>query len=283
MTQAAEATDFERRVYSKVTWRLIPFLFMCYIFAYVDRVNLGFAKLQMQQELSFSDAVYGTGAGIFFVGYLLFQVPCNLALQRVGAKLWLGPIMIVWGVVSACTMFVHGKWDFYGIRFLLGVVESGFFPGVILYLTFWFTSKYRAKMVAAFMTAIPLSGLIGGPISGWLLNKMASVGGLHAWQWLFIVEAVPSVIAGFVTMIFLEDSPEKAKWLNQDEKNLLLTRLNEDEELKKTAAGEHHHHRFVDALKKPAVWLFCLILFRRGHRQLRSAILASANHQRHSQ
>ncbi len=256
-----QSPEFEKRVYSKVTWRLIPFLFMCYIFAYVDRVNLGFAKLQMQQELGFSDKVYGTGAGIFFVGYLLFQVPCNLALQKVGAKLWLGPIMIVWGVVSGCTMFVHGKWDFYGIRFLLGIVESGFFPGVILYLTFWFTSKYRAKMVSAFMTAIPLSGLIGGPISGWLLNKMAAVGGLHAWQWLFIVEAVPSIIAGFVTMVFLQDSPEKAKWLNAEERTLLLQRLKEDEASKKAAGGGEHHHNFADAVKKPAVWLFCLMYF----------------------
>src|SRR5271154_1266593 len=153
---------FEQAVYSKVTRRLIPFLFLCYIFAYIDRVNVGFAKLQMQQDLGMSDTVYGTGAGIFFLGYFFFEIPCNMALQKIGAKYWLGPIMIVWGVVSGCTMFVKSADEFYAIRFLLGLVESGFFPGVILYLTFWFPRQYRAKMIASFMTAVPLSGVIGG-------------------------------------------------------------------------------------------------------------------------
>ena len=151
-----------------------------------------------------------------------------MALQKIGAKYWLGPIMIVWGVVSACTMFATGKYSFYAFRFLLGVVESGFFPGVILYLTYWFPSKHRAKMVAAFMTAIPISGLIGGPISGWLLDHMIRVGGLRGWQWLFLVEAVPSVVAGFLAMVFLNDSPAKSKWLSDAERTLLLTRLEED-------------------------------------------------------
>jgi sugar phosphate permease len=251
---------FETAVYRKVTWRLIPFLFMCYIFAYLDRVNVGFAKLQMQRDLHMSDAVYGFGAGIFFLGYLLFQVPCNMALQKIGAKYWLGPIMIVWGFVSACTMFATGGYGFYALRFLLGVVESGFFPGVILYLTFWYPSKYRAKMVAAFMTAIPISGLVGGPISGWLLNTMASVGGLRAWQWLFIVEAVPSVVAGFLTMVYLQDSPARAKWLSIAERALLMRRLGEDESARKNAL-EDHHHSFRAALSGRNVWLFCLMYF----------------------
>src|ERR1700745_907487 len=139
---------FEKRVYSKVTRRIIPFLFFCYIFAYVDRVNAGFAALQMRQDLGMSDAVYGAGAGIFFLGYFFFEVPCNIGLQKVGAKYWLGPIMIIWGVVSACTMLVKSASSFYVVRFILGIVESGFFPGVILYLTFWYTRKHRAKMVA---------------------------------------------------------------------------------------------------------------------------------------
>jgi len=251
--------EFEKRVYSKVTWRLIPFLFMCYIFAYVDRVNVGFAKLQMQHDLGISDAVYGTGAGIFFVGYFLFEIPCNIALEKIGAKYWLGPIMIVWGLVSACTMLVTGQWSFYFVRFILGIVECGFFPGVILYLTFWFTGKYRAKMVAGFMTAIPLSGLIGGPISGWLLNRMATVGGLKAWQWLFIVEAIPSLLAGVATMFFLADNPAKAKWLKPRERALLMQRLEEDEKGKRSGAG--HQHSFADAFRKPNVWLFSLIYF----------------------
>jgi len=220
---------FERRVYSKVTWHLIPFLFLCYIFAYVDRVNVGFAKLQMQHDLHLSDAVYGFGAGFFFIGYLLFQVPCNIALQKIGAKYWLGPTMIVWGVVSACTMFATGKYSFYAIRFILGIVESGFFPGVILYLTYWYPSKHRAKMVAAFMTAIPASGLIGGPISGFLLDHMFKLGGLRGWQGLFLVEAIPSVAAGFLAMIFLNDSPHQSRWLSDLERSLVLRRLDEDE------------------------------------------------------
>jgi D-galactonate transporter len=248
----------ETRLYRRVTWRLIPFLFLCYIFAYVDRVNVGFAKLQMQTDLGLSDAVYGTGAGIFFIGYFFFEVPCNLALQKIGAKYWLGPIMIVWGLVSACTMLVRNEAEFYTVRFVLGLVESGFFPGVILYLTFWFTSKYRAKMVAAFMTAIPLSGVFGGPVSGWLLAHMSSVGGLRGWQWLYLVEAVPSLLAGVVAMFFLSDNPAKAKWLNTEERDLLVRRLEEDELGKKSAGG---HHKLGDALKNPKVWLFCLIYF----------------------
>jgi MFS family permease len=250
---------FEKRIYKKVIWRLMPFLFMCYIFAYVDRVNVGFAGLDMKKDLGMSDTVFGFGSGVFFIGYLFFQIPCNIALQKIGAKRWLGPIMIVWGLVSACTMFVHGTVDFYAIRFLLGIVESGFFPGVILYLTFWFTSRYRAQMVAVFMTAIPLSGFIFGPISGWLMKRLDHVSGLHGWQWLFVLEAVPSILAGLASMIFLADGPGSAKWLDTEGRALLCQRLAEDEALKKTSVGGHH--RFGDALRKPAVWLFCLIYF----------------------
>ncbi|MGA8026894.1 MAG: MFS transporter [Bryobacteraceae bacterium] len=254
-----DASEFEKRVYRKVTRRLIPFLFLCYIFAYVDRVNVGFAKLQMQQDLGISDAVYGVGAGIFFIGYFFFEVPCNIALQKIGAKYWLGPIMIVWGVVSGCTMLVKGAASFYTVRFILGVVESGFFPGVILYLTFWYTSKHRAKMVAAFMTAIPLSGVIGGPVSGWLLDKMSSVGGLRGWQWLFLFEAAPSVLAGLFTMFFLEDNPQKAKWLDNREKSLLIQRLHEEETIKKSETPGHHS--FADAFRSSKVWLLCFVYF----------------------
>ncbi len=258
-TPAVFTPEFEKRTYARVSRRLIPFLFLCYIFAYVDRVNVGFAKLQMQQDLGISDAVYGNGAGIFFIGYLFFQVPCNLALQKIGARRWLGPIMIVWGIVSACTMLVHSGMQFYGVRFVLGIVESGFFPGVILYLTFWFPSAYRAKMVAAFMTAIPLSGVIGGPISGWILERTTSVGGLRGWQWLFLLEAAPSLLAGIATMFFLEDSPAKAKWLKPDEKAVLLQRLREDEEARRAAAP--NHHSFRDAFRSVKTWLLCLVYF----------------------
>jgi sugar phosphate permease len=251
--------EFESSVYRKVTWRLIPFLFLCYIFAYVDRVNVGFAKLQMQQDLGFSDAAYGNAAGIFFFGYLFFQVPCNLALQKIGARRWLGPIMIVWGAVSACTMLVKGEASFCTVRFLLGVVESGFFPGVILFLTFWYPAKYRAKMVAAFMTAIPLSGVIGGPISGWLLDRMSSVGGLRGWQWLFLFEAVPSILAGLTTLFFLQDNPAKAKWLDQTERSLLLERLRQDEQQRNSFGGGKT--RLSDAFRSPKIWILCFVYF----------------------
>lgn len=257
----AYTPEFEKGVYRRVTYRIIPFLFLCYIFAYVDRVNVGFAKLQMQQDLGISDAVYGTAAGIFFIGYFFFEVPCNIALQKIGAKYWLGPIMIVWGLVSACTMFVKGEYSFYAVRLLLGVVESGFFPGVILYLTFWYPSKYRAKMVSAFMTAIPLSGVIGGPISGWLLDRMTSVGGLRGWQWLFLCEAVPSILAGLAAMFFLQDAPHRAKWLGDQERSLLVQRLEEDELAKRTSTAGHHRHNLSGAFRSPKVWLLCLVYF----------------------
>lgn len=254
----ALADDFEAATYRKVTWRLMPFVFLCYILAYVDRVNVGFAKLQMQQDLGMSDSVYGVGAGIFFIGYFFFEVPSNVIMQRVGARYWIGPIMIVWGVVSSCTMLVRGAASFYAVRFLLGVVESGFFPGVILYLTFWYTSRHRARMVAAFMSAVPLSGVIAGPISGWILKSMNGAGHLAAWQWLFLIEGIPSFLAGLVTLYFLTDNPAKAAWLNSDEKRLILGRLQEEDEMKKRAGGGH---RFGDAFRNPAVWLLCVAYF----------------------
>lgn len=257
--QQEYSAEFEKRVYGRVTRRIIPFLFLCYIFAYIDRVNVGFAKLQMQQDLKISDAVYGAGAGIFFIGYFFFEVPCNIALQKIGAKLWLGPIMIVWALVSACTMLVKTAGEFYLVRFLLGVVESGFFPGVILYLTFWYTAKHRAKMVAAFMTAIPLSGVLGGPISGWILEKMSSAGGLRGWQWLYIVEAVPSLLAGIATVFFLHDNPQKAKWLDEQERSLLLQRLAEDDERKKSSGTGHF--TLADAFRSSRTWLLCFVYF----------------------
>ncbi len=249
----------ESEVYRKVSWHIIPFLFLCYVFAYVDRVNVGFAKLQMQQDLGINDAVYGAGAGIFFIGYFFFEIPCNIALQKIGARYWLGPIIVVWGLVSAATMFVKSELAFYSVRFLLGVVESGFFPGVILYLTFWYTKRYRAKMVALFMTAIPLSGVIGGPISGGLLNKMSAVGGLRGWQWLFLMEGIPSILAGFATLYFLPDGPLKAKWLSPDERSFLAAQLEKEDREKR--AGSHSRHSLGDAFRSSKVWALCFVYF----------------------
>ncbi|MBZ5583745.1 MAG: MFS transporter [Acidobacteriia bacterium] len=256
-SQAPE--ESEAAVYRKVTWRLMPYLFLCYILAYVDRVNVGFAKLQMQQDLGMSDTAFGVGAGIFFIGYFFFEVPANIMLRKIGARRWLGPIMMVWGVVSACTMLVKGEASFYAVRFVLGIVESGFFPGVILYLTFWYTGKHRSKMVAAFMSAIPVSGLVAGPISGWIMGRMTGAAGLQSWQWLFLMEGVPSLLMGLVTLCFLPDSPLKAKWLSDGERDLVLRRLDEEEQAKRQAGAGSH--RLADAFRSPAVWLFCLVYF----------------------
>ncbi len=259
MSQAQLQAEFEAATYKKVTLRLMPFLFLCYLLAYVDRVNVGFAKLQMQADLGISDAVYGAGAGIFFIGYFFFEVPANMILRKIGARLWIGPIMIAWGIVSACTLFVRGAYSFYAMRFLLGIVESGFFPGVILYLTFWYTRKHRAKMVAMFMSAIPLSGVIAGPISGWIMARMTHSGQLRSWQWLFLIEGIPSIIMGAFTLYYLCDGPEKARWLKPEERDLVLRKLDEEEEVKKQSGGGKH--RMMDAFTSPQVWLFCGIYF----------------------
>ena len=253
------APEIEANVYRKITWRIMPFLFLCYVLAYVDRVNVGFAKLQMQQDLGMSDAVYGMGAGIFFIGYFIFEVPANMMLQRIGARLWIGPIMMAWGIVSSCTLFVKGAASFYALRFLLGIVESGFFPGVILYLTYWYTQKHRARMMAIFMSAVPVSTIFASPISGWILAKMSDVGHLSAWQWLFLVEGVPSVVVGLITLYYLTDRPSKAKWLEEDEKRILILRLEEEETQKKqmSRAG----HRLMDAFRSAPVWLLSLAYF----------------------
>src|SRR5499427_1942822 len=245
--------------YRRVTWRLVPFLFACYILAYIDRVNVGFAKLQMQSDLAMSDTVYGTGAGLFFVGYFLLEVPANMMLRRLGARRWLGPIMIAWGLVSAAMIFVKGAASFYFLRFLLGVVESGFFPGVMLYLTFWFPQHRRARIVAMIITANPLSGVLAGPVSGWILSRAHDSGGLRPWQWLFLVEGLPSVLAGIITLVYLVDTPAKASWLNAEERRLIARDLELEEQAKKRAGASAH--RFRDAFRTAKVWVLCLAFF----------------------
>jgi D-galactonate transporter len=259
MNASPSTPQSEAAVYRKITWHIMPFLFFCYVLAYVDRVNVGFAKLQMQQALGMSDSVYGLGAGIFFIGYFLFEVPANLILQRIGARLWIGPLMMAWGIVSACTLFVQGSASFYALRFLLGIVESGFFPGVILYLTYWYTQKRRARMVAVFMSAVPVSGMVAGPISGWILATMTGAGHLAAWQWLFLLEGIPSVLVGAATLFFLTDRPSKARWLAEDEKSLVLRGLEEDDAQKRKAGQSGH--RLIDAFRSVPVWLLGLAYF----------------------
>ncbi|HUK16435.1 MAG TPA: MFS transporter [Bryobacteraceae bacterium] len=252
-------SDFEAATYRRVTRRLMPYLFFCYILAYLGRVNVSFAKLQMQQDLRISDSVYGLGAGIFFIGYFFFEVPGNLIMQRVGARYWIGPIMMIWGVVSASTMLARGATSFYALRFLLGVVESGFFPGVILYLTLWYPSRYRGRMVAVFMSAAAISGVVAGPISGWILAGMGGAGHLAGWQWMFLIEGLPAVLVGLITLFFLTDSPATATWLDADEKALLVEQLREDDESKKAGAGANR--RFSDAFRSIAVWLLAVVYF----------------------
>ena len=248
--------ELGRVTLTKVAWRLLPFLLLLYVVAWLDRVNIGFAALQMNQYLGFSAAVYGFGAGIFFIGYALFEVPSNLILARVGARLWIARIMITWGVLSIAMMFVSGATSFYVLRFLLGVAEAGFLPGIIYYLGHWFPAAERARAVSWFMLAIPLSTVIGGPLAGGLL-ELNGWHGLAGWQWLFLVEGVPAVVLGFVVLIYLTDSPERAEWLRPEERTWLAERVRAEHR----AAHARHGVGLRAALFHPTVWLLGFIIF----------------------
>jgi MFS transporter, ACS family, tartrate transporter len=251
----ADAEALERTALAKVTRRLLPFLFLLYIVCFLDRVNLGFAALQMNHDLGFSPAVYGFGAGIFFLGYILFEVPSNLMLARVGPRAWIARIMITWGLVSSAMMFVRGPLSLYGLRFLLGAAEAGFFPGIIYYLSQWFPATQRARAIARFMVAIPLSGVIGGPLSGALLTLNGRLG-LAGWQWLFLLEGLPAVLLGFVVLAYLTDRPEQATWLTPAERGWLRTHLSEEHEER-----ERRHGLSVrQALANGTVWRLGLLL-----------------------
>ncbi|VVM92573.1 Putative metabolite transport protein NicT [Pseudomonas fluorescens] len=236
--------------YRRVTWRLIPFLCLCYLAAYLDRINVGFAKLQMLTDLQFSSAAYGLGAGLFFVGYILFEVPSNLILQRVGAKLWIARIMITWGLLSACTLLVTTTTQFYLVRFLLGVAEAGFLPGVLFYLTQWYPSYRRGRIIALFMIGLPLSSVIGGPLSGWIMSSFDQLHGLRGWQWLFLLEAIPSVLLGVATLWILPNSFQQARWLSDDDKAQLAADLAADD-----AEDTGSKQRFRDGFFNLKVWM----------------------------
>ena len=232
-TIALDAASTARsNAYRKTAWRLMPFLMLCYLCAYLDRVNVGFAKLQMMDDLALSEAVYGLGAGMFFIGYFLFEVPSNVILHRVGARRWIARIMITWGIISGLFAFVETATQFYVLRFLLGVAEAGLAPGLLLYLTYWFPSYRRAKMTALWFVAIPLSGMIGGPLSGWIMERFAGVHGWAGWQWMFVLEAVPTVLVGILVLSYLKDSVDQATWLNAEEKALIRQELAEDNQHK---------------------------------------------------
>ncbi|WP_432045703.1 MFS transporter [Streptomyces asiaticus] len=245
----------ENTVYRKVVRRIVPFLILCYVASYLDRVNVGFAKLQMSDDLGFSEAAYGLGAGLFFIGYFILEVPSNLMLQRVGARTWIARIMISWGLVSAAFMFVTNEVTFYVLRFLLGAAEAGFYPGVILYCTYWFPSHRRARVIAMFMSAIPVAGIFGNPLSGWIMDSFQGVNGWQGWQWMFLLEAVPALLVGVITLFYLDDGVRDAKWLTDEEKAVVERAVAED--------GAHRtvHGRVLDAFREPRVWLMCLIYF----------------------
>ncbi len=221
---AARAPDVASVTLRKVTLRLIPFLFLLYIVAWLDRVNVGFAALQMNSDLGFSSAAFGFGSGVFFLGYCLFEVPSNLVLHRVGARRWISRIMISWGAISVAMMFVRTTRPFYVLRFLLGAAEAGFFPGVVYYLSYWYPEGQRARAIAAFMAAVPVSGVVGGPLSGALLS-LNGLFGLAGWQWLFLVEGAPAILLGVIVLVYLPDQPETADWLSSAEKEWLVSRL----------------------------------------------------------
>ncbi len=241
--------------YRRTAWRLMPFLMLCYLCAYLDRVNVGFAKLQMMNDLALSEAVYGLGAGMFFIGYFLCEVPSNLILHRVGARRWIARIMISWGVISALFAFVESAWQFYGLRFLLGIAEAGLAPGLLLYLTYWFPSYRRARMTVLWFIAIPLSGMIGGPLSGLIMAKFAGMHGWTGWQWMFVLEAIPTVLVGLLVLGCLKDGVDQATWLRDDEKKMIKAELAEDDSRKET------HASVAAFIRDRRLWLLAAIYF----------------------
>jgi ACS family tartrate transporter-like MFS transporter len=251
---SAELSHIGGATLRKISVRLISFLFVLYIVAWLDRVNVGFAALQMNSDLGFSSAAFGFGSGVFFLGYCLFEVPSNLVLHRVGARRWISRIMISWGAISVAMMFVRSRPTFYLLRFLLGAAEAGFFPGVIYYLSHWYPEAQRARAIAAFMTAVPVSGIIGGPLSGALLS-LNGVLGLAGWQWLFLVEGIPAILLGVIVLAYLTDRPETAHWLSSEEKDWLVSRLAAERDSRVTA----HPIGIVSALTNPTIWQLGII------------------------
>ncbi|HVI50174.1 MAG TPA: MFS transporter [Candidatus Sulfotelmatobacter sp.] len=255
---AVHSPDELEPAYRKITFRLIPYLFICYLFNYLDRVNVGFAKLQMLDELHMSEAVYGLGAGIFFLGYIACGVPSNLMLRKVGARRWIATIMVLWGLLSTSLLFVHSSASFYLLRLLTGAAEAGFFPGMVLYLSSWFPSARRGRIMALFMSAIPISGVLGGPFSGWILGQFSGgLGGLAAWQWLFMLQGLPTILLGVGVLFMLSDGVTKAHWLSEDERTHLQAVLIEDEQSKPDSVSDS----WSSVLRNPSVWILGVIYF----------------------
>jgi MFS transporter, ACS family, tartrate transporter len=250
------ASEIETRVLRKIALRIVPFIMLLYFVAFIDRVNIGFAALTMNKDLSLSPAVFGFGAGIFFWGYFLFEVPSNIILHKIGARIWIARVMISWGLVSAAMAFVQGPTSFYALRFLLGAAEAGFFPGIILYLSYWFPARQRAAVTALFMAAAPLSTVLGSPVSGALL-ELDGLLGFKGWQWLFLLEALPALLLGFVVLVYMTDRPELAKWLDGEERNWLVNTMNAENASKAPTAS----HSIWRGLADPRVLALSLVYF----------------------
>ena len=261
----------EASVFGKLTWRVLPILFICYFVAYLDRVNVSFAKLQMLGDLHLSDAAYGVGAGIFFLGYCLFELPSNMILHRVGARIWIARIMLTWGVLSIAMAWVQGETSFYVLRFLLGVAEAGFYPGVLLYLSKWFPASRRGRIMALFMIGNPMSGIIGGPLSGLIMQALGGTGGFASWQWLFIAEGVPALLMAVVVFTRLNDRVEDARFLSSDELSVVQGALAREAKAKT-------HQTFRSAFTRAGL-ATVLGLFRHQHRLQHAGLLAADHHQ----
>jgi MFS family permease len=249
--------SLDRAILRKVAWRLLPFLCLMYLVNILDRMNAGFARLSMQPELGISDAEFDLGYGLFYFGYLTFEVPANLLMRRIGARRWMARILISWGIVSCATLAVTGPWSFYAARILLGVAEAGFFPGIVLYLTAWFPARERARAMAWFMIASPGAGIVGYPLSGAIMDSCHGIAGLSDWQWLFLLEGLPSVLLGIVTLGYLPDGPADARWLSALEATALTKRLQDDD----PARQERHAGDLLRAVIDPRVWLLICIYF----------------------
>ncbi|QGZ63742.1 MFS transporter [Paraburkholderia acidisoli] len=244
-------------LYRKVSARVIPFLFLCYVVSFLDRINIGFAQLQMKHDLGFSDAMYGLGAAVFYVGYVLCEVPSNMLLARFGARRTFTRIMLLWGIASTCMMFVRNPVHFYALRFLLGVFEAGFFPGIVLYLTYWYPARRRAAVFSVFFAGVAVAGVLGGLISGWIMRDMGGVAGLEGWRWMFVIEGLPAVVLGLLAAFWLVDGPEHAKWLSPAEKAHLVAQRDSDN----AESHTHSTRSFGAALRNPRVYLFAFIYF----------------------
>jgi ACS family phthalate transporter-like MFS transporter len=255
--EQTQSSDARHSVYRRVSRRLLPFLFTCYLFNYIDRLNVGFAHSGLARDLHFSDAVFGVGVGMFFVGYLIFELPSTLLLERFGARKTITRIMILWGLCSTATLLISAPAHFYILRILLGIAEAGFLPGIVLYLTYWYPPELRGRATALFTSALPIAGLVSGPISGWIMARMGGIGGLHNWQWLFLLEGIPSILLGVAAFFYLSDRPSTARWLSAEEKEEIHRALT----LHQSSEGSSSRRSLAQVLKDRRVYVVAFLGF----------------------